>query len=324
MKNKNKTPTQTSSPAPPLTILMAAYNGEKYISRQIESILTQTHQNYTLHISDDASTDNTYKIATQYATQNPGKITTTQNPENTGSAKHNFINMMINQKNDYVMLSDQDDIWLPEKITKTMTKMKSMEAEHGTNTPILVHTDLKVVNENLKTINPSYKQAMNSDYTRTALNQVLIQNTVTGCTVMYNRALSELITQKPDYCVMHDWWLKLTASAFGKIGHIEEQTILYRQHSKNEVGAKDVRKLSYKLNRLMNGGSVKEAIRITYPQAVSFLETYKHKLTEEQRKTIEKYCTVPKLGKLARCRTLLSMGALKSGISRNIAYFIFV
>ena len=307
-----------------ISILMATYNGEKYLKEQIDSLLSQTFSDFTLWISDDVSTDVTWDILTTYAQQYPEKINISQRERNSGSPWPNFLDLMISIKDDYIMLCDQDDVWLPDKIEKTLKKMQEMEKAYGSDMPILVHTDLIVVDQDLQTLNASYKHAMNSDFCRTGFNQVLIQNTVTGCTAMYNRALGALLDAKPQYCVMHDWWLKLVASAFGKIGHLDDKTIFYRQHGKNEVGAKDVRRLSYKINRLLNGGSIKEAIRITYPQAESFLTVYSKRLTDEQKSIIRKYCSISQLGKWGRWRTIRELKSLKSGISRNIAYFIFV
>jgi len=303
---------------------MATYNGEKYVSEQVDSLLSQTFSDFSLYVQDDASSDGTWDILTTYAEQYPEKIKVSRNRVNSGSAKHNFLEMMCRMQDNYLMLCDQDDVWLPDKIERTLTKMKEMEKEHGTETPILIHSDLTVVDKQLQLINPSYRQAMNSNYNRTALHQVLIQNCITGCTAMYNRSLSALLNRIPVYCIMHDWWLELVAAAFGKIGHIDDQTVLYRQHGKNSIGAKDVRSLSYKVSRLINGKEVRDAIYITYPQAESFLIAYQERLSEDQRETIRNYCGIPKLGKLSRWRRTCELKAFKNGLSRNIAYFIFI
>jgi len=302
---------------------MAAYNGESFIARQIESIITQSYQDFILYINDDVSTDNTFEIIQQFAVKYPKKIIATQNFENSGSAKHNFINMMISHKADYIMLCDQDDVWLPNKIELTLGKMKSMEKLHP-STPILVHTDLKVVDENLRVLLPSYRKATSRNYNRTAFNQVLTLNNVSGCTIMYNRALSALIDKKPKYCIMHDWWLQLIASAFGKIAHINEATILYRQHGANSIGAKDTRTLSYKINRLMNSDFIKERINSTYPQAESFLQLYLRKLADTQINILERFIAIPEMKKINRWRTICNLGFFMDGFSRNIAYFLFV
>ena len=306
-----------------IAILLATYNGEKYISAQLDSILNQTIKDFTLWISDDFSTDSTIDILQEYKTKHPDKIMLSIRTKNSGNSKHNFLDMMTSIKDDCVMLCDQDDIWLPNKIELTLAKMKEVEKQHP-GQAVLIRTDMKVVDENLKIISPSYKQSMNSNFDRTSFNQILIQNTFAGCTAMYNRKLAELINQKPNYCIMHDWWLELVASAFGKISHVDEQTMLYRQHGNNVIGAKDVRKLGYKINRLLNNEEVKNAINITYTQAKSFLECYEQRMDEKQINIIKQYIQIPNMKRLDKWKTICTLGTYKNGLSRNIAYFMFV
>ena len=307
-----------------ISILLASYNGEKYIAEQIDSLLSQSCQDFKLYIYDDCSTDNTYSLITEYAVNHPDKIIPARNQANSGGAGQNFINMMIAHNDDYIMLCDHDDIWLPGKVEITLAKMKDMEHKFGVSTPILVHTDLRVVNEKLQTISPSFKAAMNADFKKTKLQNQIIQNTLTGCTVMYNRALSELITETPRYMIMHDWWLMLVASAFGVITDIEVQTVLYRQHSANEIGAKDVRTLRYKVNKLLSYTEIRRALNETYEQAQSFLDAYKNKLTREQIELLHAYCDIPNHVKLVRWLTICRLGVLKNGLARKLANFIFI
>jgi len=183
---------------------------------------------------------------------------------------------------------------------------------------------LRVVDKNLNVIFPSFKESMNANYNRTQLKDQLIQNTLTGCTAMYNRALANLIIKEPLYMIMHDWWLILSASAFGYVGHIDHQTILYRQHGQNQIGAKDVRTLQYKLKKLINYAEIKQAINDTYKQAASFLTCYRDKLTEQQIVLLETYCNIPRMNKFMRWRTICRLGTLKNGLFRKIANFIFI
>jgi len=307
-----------------ISILMATHNGERYIAEQIDSLLNQTYKDFTLYICDDASTDKTFSIVSRYAEMNPGKIIVSRNERNTKSAKSNFIKMMIEHKDDYVMLCDQDDVWRPVKIEITVAKMKEMENMYGKETPLLVHSDLMVVDENLKIISPSFKDAMNADYSKTELRNIVIQNTLTGCTAMYNRALADLINIEPRYMVMHDWWLILIASAFGKVGTLKEQTVMYRQHKDNEVGAKDVRTLRYKLERVLNYKKVKEAINITYTQAESFLRAYFEDLSADQRKFLSAYGDIPNHIKPVRVYRIFRLRTFKNGFSRQVAHIIFI
>jgi glycosyltransferase involved in cell wall biosynthesis len=308
-----------------ISILMTAYNGEEYIGLQIESLLAQSFGDFTLYIRDDCSTDRTWEIINGYAKSHGDKIKAIKSEKNTGSAKHNFYTLMSQIRDDYLMLCDQDDIWLPYKIEQTLACMHRLEEEHGKALPLLVHTDLRVVDGGLNVISPSFKRAMNANYSRTELRDQVIQNTLTGCTCMYNRALAELITQpEPKYMVMHDWWLILTASAFGKVGHLDVQTVLYRQHGSNEIGAKNVRTITYKLDRLLHGEEVRQAISITYRQAESFLAYYGHRLTPAQQELLAEYCRIPAMNKLDRWRSIIKLRTFKNGFSRNVAYFLFV
>ena len=307
-----------------ISILLASYNGEKYVAEQIDSLLSQTFQKFKLFIRDDCSNDGTFSIIKGYANKHSDKIFAEQNKENSGGAKHNFFQMMLEYKDDYTMLCDQDDVWLPNKIETTLTKMRSMESEFGTCTPILVHTDLRVVNEKLETISPSYKTSMNSDYNKTKLCNQIIQNTLTGCTAMYNRALAEMIAETPQFTVMHDWWLMITASAFGRIASIDTQTVLYRQHGGNAIGAKDIMTLKYKIKKLQHSTEIKKALRGTYQQARSFFNIYRDRLTTEQQKLLLTYSDIPNHNKFVRWLTICRLGTFKNGAARKIAQVLYV
>jgi glycosyltransferase involved in cell wall biosynthesis len=307
-----------------ISILMAVFNGEKYLAEQIESILCQTEQGFVLYICDDCSTDSTYSISLKYAERCPAKIVAERNNVNSGGAKYNFMRMMLRRKNDYVMLCDQDDVWLPDKIAITLEKMKESEAAYGAGTPILVHTDLCVTDAALNITAQSYRRLMNANFDRTKLKDLLIQNIVTGCTAMYNRALAELITAEPSYTVMHDWWLAILAAAFGRIAHSDAATMLYRQHEDNELGAWDARSIAYKLDRLRHIKEVRRAIYDTFSQAESFLALYGAGLSATQLQLIETYIGIPSMPKWRRWQTICRLGVLKHGIVRKIANFLYI
>lgn len=308
-----------------ISILLACYNGERYISEQIESLLAQTHQKFVLYINDDFSDDATFEIIKRYRNKYPHRIVATQNTKNSGCAKHNFMDMMIEHKNDYVMLCDQDDVWLPDKIEKTLDKMRQLEAAHGKQTPLLVYTDLRVVDRDLHTIAESYQRMLISDYNRSKLEHELTQNVLTGCTGMYNRVLADMLNTSPPFMVMHDWWLMLVACVFGKVDFIDEPTVLYRQHGENVIGAKDMRSLGFALYKLLHSSEIKKALVETYLQADSLLKIYGQSMTKEQRQLIEKYCSIPTINnKLKRWETAWKLGTLKYGLTRKIAHFLFI
>lgn len=342
-----------------ISILLAAHNGEKYIQKQIESLMSQTVSDFRIYVCDDKSTDETFSIVKEFAEKYPEKITAYQNDVNTGGAKHNFFKMMVAQKNDYVMLCDQDDVWKPDKVEISLSKMKGMEERYGAETPILVHTDLTVADENLVTISNSYQRMSRKNFDKNSLNYMLALGTVAGCTVMYNRALANLITSEPVFFVMHDWWVALVAAAFGKIGVINEPTVLYRQHSDNESGAKSVLSPKYITFVLRNFNKMKGLIFETYRQAESLLDMYCDKaddgradgnkadnsmtgsdmtandkaddrktgyikLSEEKVQMLKAYSHIPNLSVIKRIQTVIRYKTFMHGFARKCMQMIIL
>lgn len=308
-----------------ICILLATYNGEKYIGEQLDSLLKQTVQDFRVFIRDDRSSDHTLQILQDYHERFPNKIFIETSEQNSGSAKHNFFSLLLSHKEaDYVMLCDQDDVWNPDKIEITWNEMKRMEKRYGLETPILVHTDLTVVDSELKVINPSYKKMLDADYSRVQLNHLLNQNTLTGCTAMLNNSLCNLIKEEPRYCVMHDWWIILVASCFGRISSLNTQTIQYRQHSKNSVGVADVKSLKYQIHKMFRADEIRAAINRTYMQARCFLDIYSDQLAKEQITLLKKYIAIPDQPKFQRLITLFQENFLKNTFARKIAHIIYI
>lgn len=302
-----------------ISILLATYNGERYIAEQIESLLTQTVQDFTLYICDDRSTDNTYAIISDYAKRYAGKIFAKQNEVNSGGAKLNFMKMILEHKDDYVMLCDQDDVWLPNKIEISLNKMHEMESRYGAAMPLLVHTDLRVVDQNLHTMYHSYAKMSRKKFCDRSLNSLLTINIAAGCTELYNRALADLITDEPAYMMVHDWWVLLVAASLGRIGTVYEPTILYRQHDSNDLGAKNVLSLGYVLHFVTNFKKMIEKVCNTYEQAESFLCVYKNMLSDEQRDLLSAYSSIPHYSRIRRLVTVIKRKTWMHGVSRRFA-----
>lgn len=220
-----------------IDILLATYNGEKYIEEQIESILNQTYKNINLIISDDCSTDNTRKILTEY-TQKDKRITVYFQNENQGYIK-NFEFLLKQVKNPYYMLSDQDDVWLPEKVEKSIKTLKEKNVD-------FVFGDLEVVDQNLNTIYSSFGDFMllNRKIKRCINSYKLnyLYNCVTGCTILGKSSFIKEILPIPSKSkyVVHDYWMGLIMSLKGKIAYIPEKYIKYRQHGNNQIGTNKI------------------------------------------------------------------------------------
>lgn len=215
-----------------VNIVMSTYNGEKYLADQVKSIQSQTFEDWQLLIRDDGSSDNTPSIIRNMAKKDDRIhfINDGQN-ENYGVIK-SFYHLVKYDSADYYFFSDQDDVWLPEKIEVTLKRAQSETSAK----PLLVYTDLKVVNEDLAVLQESMIKSQ-SHHANTELVQELTENTVTGGTMMINKALADK-WQVYDNLLMHDWYLALLAASLGKLVYIDQATQLYRQHEANVLGAR--------------------------------------------------------------------------------------
>ena len=307
-----------------VTVLLATYNGGKYLEEQLKSLIEQTYTDFKIVIRDDGSGDNTNEIISRYSSVFSEKITVCPSSEPTHSAAGNFFKLIEMYTDDYIMLCDQDDRWLPDKIEKTLSVMKASEEKYGADTPILVHTDLYVADEKLSVISDSFIKYQGLSCDNTELNRLLMQNSVTGCTIMFNRALKEKLFVLPKVTAMHDWWLALIASAFGKIEFLNEPTILYRQHGNNEVGAKDYKSLSFLIGRLKKISKAKETYKIISLQAQFLLENYAELLTLKQKKLLEAVATLPEKSKIEKIKTIRKHRLYKNTALRNLVQFILI
>lgn len=222
-------------------ILLCTYNGEAYLRQQLESILSQdTAEDFRILVSDDGSADGTLALLREMSSAHPNRITLLPPHAPTGSAWRHFLMLLAAgyaRDFDYLMLSDQDDVWKPEKLSRCLREMRAMEAAYGTVSPMLVHCDSEITDGALHVIAPSFVQYQKMSPRRCKLQQLLVQNNVVGGAVLMNQALASLVTAVPAHCVMHDQWLALLASAFGHIHFVPEALYYYRQHQDNVLGA---------------------------------------------------------------------------------------
>lgn len=312
-----------------VAILLASYNGEKYIEEQIKSILSQSYPFWHLYIRDDGSTDNTIGVINRYIDEYPNKITLLELADNNHGSKNNFWTLskyiIDNKQYDYFMYCDQDDVWLKNKVKNTLQTMLISEKDNP-DKGILVHTDLKVVDEKLNILGDSFIKYRALDPSCVSPNRILIQNNVTGCTMMLNRKLLEraLSVEKQEKIAMHDWWFALVASVFGKIVFLDEPTILYRQHGDNVVGATKVNSLGFIVKRLAGNNHIKHTLRIAVDQSQILIESYKDIPTMYQNVLNDYSKIYIKKNKIARIHTIIKYRIFKQGIVQNIGELMFI
>ena len=297
-----------------IAVLLAAYNGERYIREQVESLLKQTVP-FDLYIHDDGSSDKTWEIVQEFAAENEN-IHASRADVNSGSAWGAFFQLISTVSGyDYYFLCDQDDVWFSDKIERSVKAMRD-------DVPMLIHTDLVVADSELNVVAPSYRKLMAGDFCRVALRNLVVQNIATGCTCVYNEKLREIV-RLPEFCVMHDWWLAIVASAFGCLWHISEPTAMYRQHEDNSIGAADVRSLRFKVHNLFHNEKIKAAMAGSYRQAAEFARLYNDIMDEEQRALVWGYAATADKRKLGRAMNVLRLGTLKTGVARKMAQLMY-
>lgn len=231
-----------------IQVLMSTYNGEKYLREQIDSILEQDCERFgkadiKILVRDDGSKDTTLDILKEYADKYPDKIQYYQG-ENAGVIKSFFeLIQKADDTADYYALADQDDYWMPGKISAGIDKIEEMRrnvTDKKFKTPLLYCCKPKLVDENLMELEVCVdRPAMRPDF-----RNALIENIVTGCTMVFEKDMRQMIIEQlPKYTTMHDRWFYLIATCFGKIYYDEESYICYRQHGGNVVG-KNTNRLS--------------------------------------------------------------------------------
>lgn len=225
-----------------IDVLLALYNGEKYLNEQLDSLMAQTYQDFRVLIRDDGSTDNSVMIVKSYMKKFPDKFVLVQDRLGNINSPLNFMELIKHSCSDYLMLCDQDDVWLPTKIEDTFNELLRYENIYSKELPLMVFTDLKVVDYDLNEIFTSMMKAqrMDSFYLSKSSYRLIAQNPVAGCTMAFNLSAKHLILKYPvpfpESDIVHDHWFSILISKFGNIFYLNKQTILYRQHAKNRTG----------------------------------------------------------------------------------------
>lgn len=213
-------------------ILMATYNGEKYLRRQLESIIAQSYKNWILLIRDDLSNDGTQYILKEYEAKDE-RICVIESKERLG-CKYNFdclINEALKQNAKYVSFSDQDDIWNDNKIEISLREMKKRECDYGEEFPIMVYGNYERVNEHLKHISIARQE---NDFMGLDMSKTLfLQNPISGSTMLINNSLCRCVKDIPDVVDYHDRWISLLAVVCGKIFYLNcvvEKHIIHKNN----------------------------------------------------------------------------------------------
>lgn len=296
-------------------VLLSTYNGERYLAEQLESILRQENVTLSLVARDDGSQDHTWAILSDYA-QRYVNLRLFRG-ENLGAA-NSFFWLLEHADADaeYFALSDQDDVWLPNKLSRALLHLSPADDR----APLLYFSRFEIVDAELRHL------AHSPPARRLGFANALVQNQATGCTMVLNRALRALILSAlPERTIMHDWWIYLVASAFGTLVYDEIPTLKYRQHAGNAIGtsATLLEKMRRHWKSLMNGNS--RIFRLSQ-QASEFEKCFGARLGEAERRILRRFLESKRrfsarawylLTGEARRQSLLDNAILKTVIALN-------
>ncbi len=222
-----------------IAILMATYNGEKYLREQIDSILAQTSQQWTLYVHDDGSTDKTYDIIREYAQQHSNIYVLEY--ESQKGATNNFLSLLRRVEANYYMFCDQDDVWLKEKVEISLNEMLGQESAHP-GKAVIVYTDLYVTDAALNITNGSFWQeiCLHPEFISN-FNELAASTAITGCAMLFNQLAKNDVVFPATHATMHDAWIAAcTLKNNGTIHPINKPLVYYRQHEANCIGADDL------------------------------------------------------------------------------------
>jgi glycosyltransferase involved in cell wall biosynthesis len=300
---------------PLVIILMATFNGARYLREQLDSIAKQTHQNWRLIVSDDGSVDETFAILKAFQADFPGGQVIIQSGPQKGSAE-NFMSMLMDEsiKADYYAFSDQDDVWMPSKIEVAIDKIV---ADQKNNLPFIYCSRTTYVDETLKECGASPLFV----FPRTFRN-ALVQSIAGGNTMVFNHAAKILCHQeKIPSVVVHDWWLYMIVSGVGGVVEYDPKAlILYRQHKDALIGGSH--KLSDRIKNILRifKGEYRKVISIN----VHALDQVQHLFTHENQEVYKLFKTMREVNLKNRIRLMIASGIYRQSARGTLSLVLAV
>jgi len=321
---------------PLVDILLATYNGAKYLPEQLASLEAQTHTDWRLIVRDDGSDDGSLDLVRDWAVDMRRDLVVLEDEDTRLGPAQSFGRLMARSDAPYFAFCDQDDFWRANKVERLLDEMRMLENEFGKSTPLLVHCDLAIVDANLNfTGNLFWEQAHIStvsvarlDSDRRARAGLLLQNVVTGCAALGNSALRLRATPQPNDVHVHDWWVALIAAHFGAVRGVQEPLVEYRQHGANAIGAKAWDAWSM-LKRFLNDpvGTVKKTILVLSKlqmQAQRFFDVYGSELGERDRKAVLEFATLPQQSLMRRKTFMVRHSVYPQAWLRRLVLFCLI
>ncbi|WP_419239839.1 glycosyltransferase family 2 protein [Photobacterium leiognathi] len=304
-------------------IILATYNGEDYIVEQLESIFNQTYSNWKIYVTDDGSTDNTINLINKFVLdkniENKVIILPFRDKSNKYGPAYNFSYGLSFSTSKYIMFSDQDDYWLPEKIVTQVNKIKELDI----TIPALSFCDASVVDNNLSVISPSFSKNEGFIWERRLnLSNILFQNIAPGCCMIINDKLRDLFLSVPNRkLIMHDWYLIILSKSFGNVNFTHEVLMKYRQHDNNQVGATKKYNILTLMNFRKKLASSFDNHQRAKEQLIDINNNYNKNIKNNTIHSIASSMEAPFIYKI---KTLLKFRVTKSSIIKTIVLYYFI
>ncbi len=311
-------------------IVMAAYNGSEYLDEQLASIRGQSFSDWVMWIRDDGSSDRTCAIIRRHALED-ARIHLIEDSNGNLGPSANFSLLLQHAHaagGRYFFLSDQDDVWVNNKLERSLALMFAAEGRtNGQALPMAVFSDLEVVDGRLGRIHRSFMRYEMLRPAKLPLQVLLVQNFVTGCTLLLNRPLLEFALPIPSRVMMHDWWLALCAAAVGELKYLPIATVRYRQHGNNQVGAQGYWRRAFPILTIF--GRRRKGVRLgDFVRSVCQAQSLLRRLSERSANPsldkrlllVRGYCELfeQSMGGVERAKSVFSLGIHRQGIPRNI------
>lgn len=319
-------------------VILCTYNGEKYLEKQIKSIMEQDREDFCLLYSDDGSTDGTKAILQSLQEKYGRRITAFPRPMHSGSPAKHFLSILsalakgeVETENlEYIFLADQDDEWFPDKLSKTISVIKEEERKFGESLPILCHTDCSLVNSRGELLAKSYRRYQKLPGASYRFSRLLLQNHVTGASVGINKALLQYCKEIPEQVKMHDHWLALLANCFGEIQYLPYASYAYRQHGENVLGAKKA-SVSKEWEERLSASKEKDkeeiihsSYRALFAQGRELKRIFGDELPEIKRKVLEAFLSLEGKNRLGKITTMALFGIYPYPLYRGIGAMLFL
>lgn len=289
-----------------IDILMATYNGEKYLAKQLDSIINQSYKNWNLMIRDDNSNDRTLQILEKYEKMDKRIRVLHDNKRNLGIVK-NFEELLKNSTSEFIMFSDQDDIWLENKLEVYLKTIEKVRLKN-----VLIHSDAILFSEDKTNI--LKETFISKKAIRKGLENVFFNYFVQGATILISKEIKNFILPFPKEVYLHDRYIHLMSELFFERIFIKGSLIYYRQHSNNQIGAKNT--LKKLLSKRYFDKKDYELIKVIY-------NNYSDILSNDKKKLIEEYFEITDIKKTRFNRFLkLKKSKINMPLKKQISFLI--